>query len=386
MRRPRFCVFCGKVPERKNSEHVVPMWLIKLTGKPSRLIHLGFVYGRKLHDTISASSFKFPACKSCNDAHATLEGRAKSVVLRLLDEEPLSSFDWDVLLDWLDKVRIGVFLGYRQLHRMDYEGPPSYYIGQRIGSADRFAYVYKSGDKRAGVSWAGVDNHLFNVFPACFLLRINNYILLNGSLNFLLAHNAGLPFPVSVTYQDPLTPTEYIVAEGTKTVQSRLLKLHLPQPHVGIFQPCIPPVEFLPQAMPLNFEPYISPFVKSHLLYPNQNKGLIYYSRNNGPVQELPHLKSTLCIPEPADLHNNLPNLLSFMGLETARLLINFAKRSDQYIPYERESAKLIQAHLRPCIRLAEQYVYMMSHQDEARRWGPDYVRRQYTKKKNKSH
>ena len=38
---PKFCVFCGKKPENKNKEHIIPQWLIKLTGDPNRKINLG---------------------------------------------------------------------------------------------------------------------------------------------------------------------------------------------------------------------------------------------------------------------------------------------------------------------------------------------------------
>ena len=35
------CIFCGKVPETKTKEHVIPQWLINMTGDPKRNLHLG---------------------------------------------------------------------------------------------------------------------------------------------------------------------------------------------------------------------------------------------------------------------------------------------------------------------------------------------------------
>jgi hypothetical protein len=37
----KICIFCGNPPQGKNKEHVIPQWLIRLTGKPSRMVYLG---------------------------------------------------------------------------------------------------------------------------------------------------------------------------------------------------------------------------------------------------------------------------------------------------------------------------------------------------------
>ncbi len=36
----KFCIFCGNPPKDKNAEHVIPQWLINITGKRSRQINL----------------------------------------------------------------------------------------------------------------------------------------------------------------------------------------------------------------------------------------------------------------------------------------------------------------------------------------------------------
>lgn len=41
MGKEKFCVFCGKKPKNKTKEHILPKWLIKLTGKPNRQINVG---------------------------------------------------------------------------------------------------------------------------------------------------------------------------------------------------------------------------------------------------------------------------------------------------------------------------------------------------------
>jgi hypothetical protein len=36
-RMDKFCVFCGESPENKNKEHVIPQWLIRMTGYSKRI-------------------------------------------------------------------------------------------------------------------------------------------------------------------------------------------------------------------------------------------------------------------------------------------------------------------------------------------------------------
>jgi hypothetical protein len=40
----KFCVFCGEKPENKNKEHIIPKWLIELTGNPNRQANFGSVW------------------------------------------------------------------------------------------------------------------------------------------------------------------------------------------------------------------------------------------------------------------------------------------------------------------------------------------------------
>jgi hypothetical protein len=46
----RLCVFCGKTPNTKTREHVVPHWLLETTGDPNRVIPLGQNYAKKQGD------------------------------------------------------------------------------------------------------------------------------------------------------------------------------------------------------------------------------------------------------------------------------------------------------------------------------------------------
>jgi len=116
--KPKLCVFCGHRAVEKTKEHVIPSWLIEMTGNPNRQIILGSFFSNFIKDKevqnkqISFNSFTFPACKNCNARFSDLEVRAKPIIEKLINNNPISAFDFDILLDWFDKVRIGLWVGY----------------------------------------------------------------------------------------------------------------------------------------------------------------------------------------------------------------------------------------------------------------------------------
>jgi hypothetical protein len=113
----KVCIFCGEKPDSKTKEHVLPKWLLALTGDPKRAIQLAFPYDktRTPSRAIAFDQLHFPACDTCNGAFSAAESDAKSIVERLLRHEPLAAADFNAFFDWLDKVRIGLWLGFLYL-------------------------------------------------------------------------------------------------------------------------------------------------------------------------------------------------------------------------------------------------------------------------------
>lgn len=132
----KFCVFCGEKPKVKNREHIIPHWLLELTWKPSRSVGLGFDWRHpKLCERrFGYSSFTFPACKACNTEFSDLEGKTKQIIVAMLAGQPISAVHLDSLLDWLDKVRIGLWLGFIFLNENFHGIQPQVYIKQRMAA------------------------------------------------------------------------------------------------------------------------------------------------------------------------------------------------------------------------------------------------------------
>jgi len=194
----KVCVFCGGKLESKTLEHVLPQWLIELTGNPKRMARFGYDHSkneRVVERKFSFDAFKFPACKSCNQSFAKLEASVKAIVRKVLSNDLLSESELNTLLDWFDKIRIGLWLGYQYLDKNPLKITPHFHIEKRIGQHDRMLAIFKADGNQEGLSFFGCETPIFAHTPSCFSLRINNIYFFNVSYPGLLARRMGFPFP-----------------------------------------------------------------------------------------------------------------------------------------------------------------------------------------------
>jgi hypothetical protein len=196
----KICVFCGNPPENKNKEHVLPQWLLKMTGNPNRVVKFGNNYLEGKEIIFSWKKFTVPSCTKCNDKYAKLEGEVRPIVEKLCDKTEINSNEAIKLLDWLDKVRIGLWINYYYLEKNKAQINPRMFIENRMGRKDRFMQVQflESNKKSDGLNAFGVETLSFQFNPSCFGLRINNILILNGSNDFIISENCGFPFPKKI--------------------------------------------------------------------------------------------------------------------------------------------------------------------------------------------
>ncbi len=189
------CVFCG-TEVRKSSrtkEHILPMWLLEATGDPHRKIRIEFDPDSGADIIRPASTFHFPACDDCNKNYGKrLETQAKKAMARLCSGGSLQVSQCYRLLDWLDKVRIGLWLGYHMLHKEVFV--PKFRIDSRLGKKDRIAIVSVDPEDRfKGFSIGGCDNNIFRTSQAAVYLRVNNVRILSVSFDSVISAFAGVP-------------------------------------------------------------------------------------------------------------------------------------------------------------------------------------------------
>lgn len=207
------CVFCGRKPEKKSREHIIPQWLIKKTGDPKRQAFFGMpicdrdeegVY-TKINapnsdnvDTkarvFSFDNFTFPACEKCNGDYSNLEAKVKDVYERMSDNKSIDREQINLFLDWMDKVRVGVWLGLRQLDKNVADIEPNFAISHRMGCYDRILMIKRFENQPQGVNFIGSENFSFAIMPSVFCLRINDLYFFNVSSMFLVSHGLGFPY------------------------------------------------------------------------------------------------------------------------------------------------------------------------------------------------
>jgi hypothetical protein len=141
-------------------------------------------------------AFKFPSCKECNQRFANLETSVKVIVQKMILEESLSESELSTLLDWFDKVRIGLWLGFLYLDKNPLGISPHFHVQHRIRQHDRVLAIFKADRNMRGLHFNGCDTFAFAQTPSCFSLWINSLCFLNMSYPNLLARRMGFPFPM----------------------------------------------------------------------------------------------------------------------------------------------------------------------------------------------
>lgn len=186
------CVFCGGAPTAKNKEHPIPQWAIEATGDPNRVVNIttNLVTGEIRR--FAFDQLVLPACTACNEKWGKLEAKAKYLVGKLQSGDGLDRSELSMLLDWLDKVRVGTWLAMRIHSATPIE--PSFYIERRVASADRMLSVVRVSDGQ-GLRLLGTGQPLFVLMPSCFCLQFNDLFIFNASTNFLFSKDAGWPYP-----------------------------------------------------------------------------------------------------------------------------------------------------------------------------------------------
>lgn len=238
----RLCGFCGRPPQNKNKEHILPQWLLRITGNPNRVVNFGvnFETGEPLK--FSWSSFVVPVCAECNNEFSDLENNARTLIHNLMNCESLPAKDYLLLLDWLDKVRIGTWIAYHYLQKNPTGIEPNFYIKSRIATKDRLLAIYPMPNQRDGLNIIGAESLLFHRQPSCFGLRINNLLILNMSSDYLISARSGFPFPKSMKLL--LDTPEGASLEGSQfkfsgKARHPILLPRLKKPSVLLYQPIL---------------------------------------------------------------------------------------------------------------------------------------------------
>lgn len=303
----KFCVFCGKKPEDKTKEHIIPRWLIEYTGKPNRNINVGFDMKNKKMRTFAFDKLTFPACDACNRKYSKLEEDTKKVLINILEKDELYYEEITTLLDWLDKVRIGLWLLFYSLNDNPMDIGPNFHIEDRIGKYDRMLIIYKTKyNIEKGINFIGTDTDVFQMTPCCYTLRINNYYFFNVSKEFLLSRRIGFPYPIESEYISENSDEVLIdMKDGQERKMLPLIRKNHFMQGIEIYQPM-----FEASRKDL-FELHNNDYVRENCLSLEKGVGKPFlYNRNNNKLEE--KLKINFC-----EAVSNVDSLYNQVSVQT---------------------------------------------------------------------
>lgn len=290
----KWCVFCGKPVVGKTKEHVIPQWLMKMSGDPKRktsvfsfLPHSDAARYRQM----AFNSLHFPACDSCNNDFGKLENRAKAVLEKIMAKHPLGQPELVVLLDWLDKVRIGMWLGTMYLDKNHVPVEPKFHISARVGTKDRSVIIVKAKHGQR-LSFFGANSLAFRFMPSCFGFLINNIGLVSISSDFLLCRRLGFPFADGIEAHE-----SGLLSYDPVPGQNRIMRppLHLP---VTAFATALHQCVYKDWRNSTRRELWESPYVMANTLDPERGLSTFFLEDERGQVKSYPQADSTSWIPQ----------------------------------------------------------------------------------------
>ncbi|MEH2624528.1 hypothetical protein V1292_002583 [Bradyrhizobium sp. AZCC 1719] len=185
----RRCLFCGEpfTGQNHNFEHVIPRWLVREADLSKRTAPIDFPTKQF---SAAMSRIGGRSCEICNDLSSDLERQASISYAKLRDGDVLTSSDGRSLLDWLDKVRVGLWLWSVDVGKDDWGLIPKFRINERMAHKDRIllAAKYPPGPRMKGLGiWGATQFFMWS--PSAIGFLINNIALVSVSTDFLVSRH-----------------------------------------------------------------------------------------------------------------------------------------------------------------------------------------------------
>ena len=274
----KFCIFCGNTPDKKNKEHVIPQWLSKFTGKYHSVCRLGGVPQRD----ITFSALTFPACTACNEKFSILEAQSKSILTNIMESKPVTAWEINTLMDWFDKIRVGMWLGQLTLESKVDAVAPKFHIADRIGKKDRFLMIERIKTDGKGIALAGIDSPIFTDMPSAFQITINDFVFTNASEYGLVSEKLGFPKFNKIKFHDD-NHEMLTIDKGRNKTKHPIIPMYTPANTCTlIYQPMYPGLQSI---QPNN--PFDVPYVQQHSLDAENGRGGIFLQKKDNTVRYL---------------------------------------------------------------------------------------------------
>lgn len=213
---------------------------MELTGDPKRVVRLGINFQRgtgPLHREFAFDQFTFPACEACNSRFSALESKTKASFTKLLDLKPISDVELSGVLDWFDKVRVGLWLGFQLLNKNILDIDPSFHIETRIGQFDRLLSIERYQTTTSRLNFSGTDTPAFAYMPSAFTLTVNDLQFTNVSYTGLVSRRLGFPYPSQLAMVPDNLGLLHTIIPPRKRFMLPILQRTVREKGVFIYQP-----------------------------------------------------------------------------------------------------------------------------------------------------
>ena len=268
------CVFCGGVPQNKNKEHVIPQWLSKYLDSYKKPCVLTYVTDKQ----IPYCGLTFPACEKCNTNDAKLEGEAKKIIEKMMAGTSVTGLEINILLDWFDKIRTGLWLGELMLSKSQDDVVPNYYINDRIALKDRMLIIERIDGIGNGLELTGANTTVFKYAPCVFQILFNDIVITSASTSGLVSNKLGFPYIGKTQEANYSQQCAELFAGRNKTTHPVVMNIDATNKTI-VYQPIFKEI-FVPKNHDV-------PYVHQHSYDYDAGLGGIFVQRNNNQIRYL---------------------------------------------------------------------------------------------------
>jgi len=309
---------------------------VRLTGDPNRQVKLGYEKSAGFPERRFAfDAFKFPSCRACNEIFGQLEERAKGIIEAILQLHGLSSVDLNDLLDWFDKIRVGLWLAHYYLDKNAFGFSRNFEIEARLAAHDRLLGVYRCQESPRGLTFIGTETPSFYMTPSCFALVVNGFHFLNISYPYLFSRRLGFPYVANAFLLANSKGFSGEFNKGRQRVMLPLLKGHSLPKGAHVFQPM-----FKYQMGQENLkELYDNEYVRAHSTVWDEGRGQVFME-SDGALLSYPESISTKWVPKDDHPYKKLRDLIVMQVLRYQVEINQQAPSSERLSPQERKDFK----------------------------------------------
>lgn len=193
-------------------------------------------------------------------------------MVNILSDNSLNGRDFNYILTWFDKLRIGLWIAAIYMIKNFFGIQPHFYINSGTYTKDRMLLIYKNKTKINHLQTVGTNIPAFQFLPFCFSIIINNYGFINLSKHFLLSKNLGLPY-AKEEYLGPNESNIMIMKNGKNNIMYPIIEKDFNKDCTEIYQPII---------LKSHYNSYRSSYNNEHAksIFCNLSKGIgeIFYN------------------------------------------------------------------------------------------------------------